>query len=90
MGVSCWIAHKAVWSPQNIATRFHERALTYAELEHWVKHLAGYLRHQLNISEGDRVAYLGQNSDLIIALFFASARVGAVFVPLNARLTAEH
>lgn len=89
MGISCWIAHKAVWSPENVATVFRDRALTYQEVEGKVASLAGYLTHALGVKEGDRVAYLGKNSDAIVALFFACARVGAIFVPLNSRMTAS-
>ena len=89
MGLSCWIAHKSVWSPNYIATVFGDRTLTYGEFERWVAHLSGYLVRELDTSEGDRIAYLGRNSDLIPALFFACMRVGAIFVPLNSRMTGK-
>jgi acyl-CoA synthetase (AMP-forming)/AMP-acid ligase II len=45
----------------------------------------------LQIRPGDRVAYLGYNSPVVLELLFACARLGAIFVPLNWRLTAaEH
>ena len=45
----------------------------------------------LQIRPGDRVAYLGYNSPVVLELLFACARLGAVLVPLNWRLTAsEH
>ena len=45
----------------------------------------------LEISRGDRVAWLGYNSPEMLVLLFALARLGAILVPLNWRLTAvEH
>ena len=36
---------------------------------------------------GDRVAHLGGNSPAFLELLFATGRLGAVFVPLNPRLS---
>ncbi len=45
----------------------------------------------LDVSRGDRVAWLGYNSPDMLVLLFALARLGAMLVPLNWRLTAaEH
>ncbi len=88
MGISCWIAHKAVWSPTNIAVRCGGIEIDYAMFERRVAHLAGCLSHRLNVRHGDRVAYLGPNAPELLDLFFACARLGAIYVPLNARMTA--
>ena len=39
-------------------------------------------------AEGDRVAYLGQNAPELLDLLFACARLGAILVPLSARMPA--
>jgi fatty-acyl-CoA synthase len=45
----------------------------------------------LDVCKGDRVAWLGYNSPDMLVLLFALARLGAILVPLNWRLTAaEH
>jgi fatty-acyl-CoA synthase len=91
MDISHWIAHRAAWSPEKIATRFEGRETSYAEMEACVARLAGALRDDLGVGQGDRVAHLGYNSDHLLHLLFACARVGAILVPLNWRLTAhEH
>ncbi len=41
----------------------------------------------LGIKAGDRVAFLGLNQPMFLFAMFASARLGAIFVPLNFRLT---
>ncbi|WP_208094674.1 acyl-CoA synthetase [Brevibacterium limosum] len=43
--------------------------------------------HRRGIRRGDRVAYLGPNHPALIEVMLASLRIGAVFVPLNWRLT---
>ena len=50
--------------------------------------LAGALAHRDAIAEGDRVAYLGPNTPELLDLLFACARLGAILVPLSARLPA--
>jgi fatty-acyl-CoA synthase len=40
------------------------------------------------IGHGDRVGYLGRNDIAGFEVFFATGRLGAIFVPLNTRLTA--
>ncbi len=45
----------------------------------------------LQVKKGDRVAWLGYNHPQMLVLLFALARLGAILVPLNWRLTAaEH
>jgi len=53
--------------------------------------LSGGLVNELGIGEGDRIAYLGENAPELLVLLFACARIGAILVPLNARMTvAQH
>ncbi len=89
MEISSWIAHRASWSPEKTAVRFEGREITYAQLEEQVAHLAGGLASELGVHQGDRIAYLGQSSPELLELLFACARVGAILVPLNARMTVE-
>ncbi|MEM7800226.1 MAG: AMP-binding protein, partial [Chloroflexota bacterium] len=43
----------------------------------------------LGIGYGDRVSILGHNSIAYVDLFFACGKIGAIFTPLNWRLTAD-
>ncbi len=91
MDISNWVAHRAHWAPERTAIRFERGDWTNTQFEDRVGRLAVALRHELGIGEGDRVAHLGLNSPDLLALFFACARIGAIIVPLNWRLTpAEH
>ena len=91
MNLSNWIERQADFVPGRCAIRFAGEDLSYAELAQKVNQLADSLANQLDVSRGDRVAYLGLNSPEIIVLLFACARIGAVLAPLNWRLAApEH
>lgn len=61
--------------------------LTYAELDRRVARCAGLLTELLAEPFGKRVALLGRNSLDLVTLHFACARLGAIFQPLNWRLS---
>ncbi|MBI4305815.1 MAG: long-chain-fatty-acid--CoA ligase [Chloroflexi bacterium] len=61
-----------------------ERRLTFAQLKDRAARLAGALEG-LGVRAGDRVAIMDINSVGQIETYFACARLGAIFVPLNFR-----
>jgi fatty-acyl-CoA synthase len=63
------------------------RRFTYAEFDVRVGRLAGHLRNACAVGKGDRVAVLALNSTDTLEVQFACFRIGAIFVPLNTRLT---
>ena len=66
---------------------FHGSDITYWQFRHRIEQATRSLR----VSKGDRVAWLGYNCPEMLVLLFALARLGAILVPLNWRLTAaEH
>jgi acyl-CoA synthetase (AMP-forming)/AMP-acid ligase II len=75
-------------SPQKPAILFGERRFTYAELEGQVERAASGLRRR-GVEKGDKVAILLSNRPEFIFAVFATARIGAVFVPVNTAFTAE-
>jgi fatty-acyl-CoA synthase len=85
MEISRWIAHWAQWAPAKDAIRFEGAHITYRELEDRIAALAGFLSRS-GTSRGARVAYLGPNCPELVETLFACARLGAIFVPLNARM----
>ena len=88
MDISNWIERWADFTPRKAAITFEDRTLTYGALHDHVRLLAVMLRDGLGIARGERVAFLGLNSPDFLALTFACARIGAIMVPLNWRLTA--
>ena len=91
MNISNWIDHQANYAPDKVAIRFERHNISYRDLSKKITCLTSVLTHELKIGHGDRIAFLGLNSPEMIALLFACARIGAMLVPLNWRLTpAEH
>lgn len=60
---------------------------TWAELNAAADRMAAWLAEQLGPASGARVAVLARNHPLQLILQFACARAGAIFVPLNWRLS---
>src|SRR5260370_36240218 len=71
--------------PDGMATHFSGRARTWRECLERVSRGAGALS-ALDVRRGDRVAILALNSDRYLELMYAIPWIGAVMVPLNARL----
>ena len=86
-GLGSWPGRRARMTPDRTALVFEGRRTSYAELDGRVRRLASVLRHN-GVGVGDRVAYLGPNHPAFLETFFATAALGAVFVPLNTRLAA--
>ena len=84
-----WIAHFARRTPDKLAVvdLASERRLSYAQFDARISHLATHLRDCLKIARGDRVAVLALNTTDTLEVQFACGRIGAVFLPLNTRLT---
>lgn len=61
--------------------------LSYAGLARSADAMAHTLATDHGVQEGDRVAWLGLNHPAQIALLFALARLGALLVPVNHRLS---
>ncbi len=91
MDLSDWIKYRADSTPDKPAIEYAGGGLSYAALADQIGRFAQVLGVTLGLQPGDRLAYLGLNSPQLIILLFACARVGAVLLPLNWRLTGvEH
>ncbi|MFE7948445.1 long-chain fatty acid--CoA ligase [Streptomyces sp. NPDC057426] len=86
VGLGSWPARRARKTPHRTALIHQGTSLTYAGLHDRVGRLAASLRQQ-GVRRGDRIAYLGPNHPSFLETLFAAALLGAVFVPLNTRLT---
>ena len=82
-----WLKARAYASPHQLALLIAERRWTYLELDQLVDQTAAWLAH-LGIPANKRIGILMNNSIEYVCLVYAIARVGAVLIPLNARLTA--
>jgi len=83
-----WIGRwgKAVPDKEALVDAVANRRYTYKQLSDDVNRMANFLRQDLGIKKGDRVACLSLNRTEYITLFFGLSRLGAILVPLNFRL----
>ncbi|OHV30063.1 MULTISPECIES: acyl-CoA synthetase [Pseudofrankia] len=84
-GIGSWTRRRARMVADKTALVESDRTVTYGELDQ----LAVRVGHGLaarGVQRGDRVAYLGLNSIDLIVCMIGTAKLGAVFVPLNTRL----
>jgi acyl-CoA synthetase (AMP-forming)/AMP-acid ligase II len=72
--------------PDRLAVVDEHRSVTWAEFHHRTLQLA-YGLADLGIRRGDRVAVLSVDRVEVLEAYFALARIGALFVPLNHSLT---
>ena len=90
MNLSEWIDRHARLTPERTAIRFPGRDVSYGALAGLVHRLASAMAAS-GLKRGACAAYLGVNSPEMLALLFACARLGVLFMPLNWRLAGpEH
>jgi fatty-acyl-CoA synthase len=89
MYVRDWPARRAVLSPDKTAIIDAETGarLTYRELNERATRLANFLRESCGVGSGDRISILAANRAEILEAYFAAAKLTAILVPLNYRLT---
>jgi len=77
-------------SPGQIALVDPEKgeSVTFSELERRVCALSGFLR-QSGVKRGDRVAFFLNDATEFPVSLFAASHIGAIFVPINYRVSAE-
>ena len=86
IGLGNWLYQRALRTPNRKALTFEGTTATYAELQARIDRLAAALRTN-GVCQGDRVGFLGFNQPAFLETLFAAARLGAIFVPLNYRLS---
>ena len=70
--------------PDRVAIAFEGKKFTFAELNERANKLADALA-KLGIQKGDRLAILQVNCNQYIEAYFATAKLGGIYVPLNFR-----
>lgn len=80
-----FLRHWAKERPERLALREDDRVFNYAELEEQTAKIASMLLAE-GLRKGDRIAWIGKNSDLYFSLFYGAARAGIVMVPIGWRL----
>ncbi len=75
--------------PEREALVCGSERVTYEDLQDHVNQLAGAFSSRYGIGKGDRVAVMAVNSASYIEIYYACAKLGALFVPLNYRAKKE-
>ncbi|MGO9852510.1 MAG: AMP-binding protein, partial [Steroidobacteraceae bacterium] len=86
LGLANWFLQRSLRTPERLALRFEGASWTYGHMQHCIENCAARL-NALGVGKGDRVAFVGLNQSMFLFSMFATLRLGAIFVPLNFRLT---
>jgi fatty-acyl-CoA synthase len=87
-GLGSWARRRARMTPSKPALVQDGTPMSYADLDRAVTRLGHGLRAR-GVARGDRVAFLGLNSIEMVITVLATARLGAVSVPVNTRLASR-
>lgn len=74
--------------PERDAMVFEGKRFTYSQIGERVNRLGNALI-KLGVQKGDRIAMMQVNSPECIEVYYAAAKLGAIYVPLNFRARAE-
>lgn len=85
--VGYWLTHHSENIPNKTAIVYGNLRLTYMQLNNRVNRLSHALLDQ-GVRKGDRVNVLLLNTNEFLETLFACAKIGAIFVPINIRLSA--
>jgi len=75
-------------TPARCALKYRREDISYAAFDHRIRRVAGWLCLR-GIGADDVVAVLMKNSAAFLELVFAASHIGAVFLPINYRLSAD-
>ncbi|HXI05652.1 MAG: AMP-binding protein [Bradyrhizobium sp.] len=88
INLSSFIAFHAKRTPHRTALKYRGEDISYTTFDARIGKVAGWLAAR-GIGRGDVVAVLMKNSAAFLELVFAASHVGAVFLPINYRLSAD-
>src|SRR5207245_6665828 len=88
INLSSFIAFHARRTPDRCALKYRGEDVSYAELDRRIGRVAGWLTSR-GIGANDVVAVLMKNSTAFLELVFATSHIGAVFLPINYRLSTD-
>ena len=88
INLSSFIAFHARRTPDRAALKYRGEDISYAAFDHRIRQVGGWLISR-GIGPGDVVAVLMKNSAAFLELVFAASHIGAVFLPINYRLSAD-
>jgi fatty-acyl-CoA synthase len=88
MNIGDWVRKWALAQPQKLALICEEANYTYQHTNARVNQVANLL-DEIGIKKEERIAVLSYNSNQLIEVCFAAAKMGIIVVPLNFRLAEQ-
>jgi fatty-acyl-CoA synthase len=88
INLSNFIGFHARRTPDRCALKYRGEDISYAAFDARIGKVRGWLASR-GIGRGDVVAVLMKNSATFLELVFATSHIGAVFLPINYRLSAD-
>lgn len=86
MNIGSSLIRNANMMPDRVAIIYQDQTYTYEQLNRIVNRLAHGLL-SLGITKGEKICFMMKNSTIFPIALFAAAKIGAVTVPINVRLT---
>lgn len=86
MNIAWWVQRWAELTPDKPAILFEDQTISYKTLCRRADRTSCWLQ-SIGIEKGDRVAVMLNNCPEFLDLFLACSRLGAIFVPINFRIT---
>lgn len=83
--VGCIIRKRAMITPEKTALIYEDDPVSYKELNDKTNQFARFLQEK-GLKKGDRISVLLLNCPEFLEVYFAAAKLGLIFVPLNFRL----
>ena len=88
INLSSFIAFHARRTPDRCALKYRGEEISYATFDRRIGIVGGWLTSR-GIGADDVVAVLMKNSTAFLEIAFAVSHIGAVFLPINYRLSAD-
>jgi fatty-acyl-CoA synthase len=88
INLSSFIAFHARRTPERCALKYRGEDISYASFGERLRKVGGWLASR-GVGPGDVVAVLMKNSAAFLELVFATSHIGAVFLPINFRLSRD-
>lgn len=85
MNIGSLFTHHARYRPEHLAVVFEDNRLTYSEFNRQINRAANAFS-RLGVQKGDKVATLLPNCLELLEIYWATAKIGAVVVPMSTLL----
>lgn len=86
INLSSFVAYHAAHTPDRQAVIYRDVPVSYSQFDNRIRAVGGWLAG-MGVRPGDKVAAVMKNSSAFLEIAFAVSHVGAVFLPINYRLS---